>query len=282
VVAYDDYDPWGYILPLRSKVYGGLGGSQAGNIAQNKFTGNEFDDEFGLNWGYHIDRFYDHQVGRWWVVDPIDQYSLSPYVYGANNPLVFVDPFGADTMKVDWLDEKKKTAHYIPEIVVEAKRERDEGVVRPRPGRLFGLGFLAVGEALGHNDFYRAYSGTDPFTTQRISGTERAIATASATLSVLPTGPRGWMLMKVGRPLRKMGHAFKHLKHFQKLDPNITEEAVAKILEYVRMVDKNPITQANGRKAYSAMVEIGGQNITVEVVEKVSGNILTGYPVGIY
>jgi RHS repeat-associated protein len=89
--------------------------------SKNKFTGNEYDDDLGLNLGYHIDRYYDHMIGRWGVPDPVLQYSLSPYVYGANNPLIIVDPFGADTMYVDW-PGGKRTAQYIPDIVVEAPR----------------------------------------------------------------------------------------------------------------------------------------------------------------
>jgi ribonuclease T1 len=119
VVGYDDYDPWGYILANRSLA---TPWSSVQGTAKNKFTGKEFDDDFGLNWGYHIDRYYDSQIGRWWVVDPIQQHSLSPYVYAANNPLIIVDPFGADTVYVDWPDGKR-TAHYIPDIVVEAERQ---------------------------------------------------------------------------------------------------------------------------------------------------------------
>ncbi len=113
VIGYDDYDPWGYPLALRTKA---IPNAYLQGASKNKFTGNEFDDDFGINWGYHIDRFYDHQVGRWWVADPVQQESLSPYVYGANNPLIIVDPFGADTMYVDW-PNGKRTAQYIPDIV---------------------------------------------------------------------------------------------------------------------------------------------------------------------
>jgi len=94
VVGYDDYDPWGYILAGRTLIASGWS-SQAG-IIKNKFTGKEWDDEFGLNWNYFEARYYDPLIGRWMVRDALaGKYpNLSPYVYSANNSLRFVDPDG--------------------------------------------------------------------------------------------------------------------------------------------------------------------------------------------
>ncbi len=94
VRGYDDYDPWGYALALRTKKtpYDSLQ-----KIAKNKFTGKEWDDEFGVNW-YHFDwRQYDPQIGRWVVHDPLDDY-YSPYVYVRNNPVLFFDADGRSTV----------------------------------------------------------------------------------------------------------------------------------------------------------------------------------------
>ncbi len=88
VVAYDDYDPWGMILPGRSM-------SAQANLP-NKFTGNEHDDDFGLNWDYFGARYYDAVIGRFPTIDPLaDRFSsVSPYSYPFNNPLRYTDPTG--------------------------------------------------------------------------------------------------------------------------------------------------------------------------------------------
>ncbi len=97
VVGYDDYDPWGYILPGRSLA---TGTSTVAGAAKNKFTGKEWDDELGLKWYYFGARYYDPEVGRFLGVDPLsDAYSgWSPFVYSLNNPVIFFDLDGRSTV----------------------------------------------------------------------------------------------------------------------------------------------------------------------------------------
>jgi len=91
VRGYDDYDPWGYILAGRS-----LATSVLPVATRSLFTGKERDDEFGVNWDYFGARYYDAQIGRWMVRDPLADISpsLTPYHYVRNNPLNFLDPDG--------------------------------------------------------------------------------------------------------------------------------------------------------------------------------------------
>ena len=64
--------------------------------ARYKFTGKEKDTETGLD--YFGARYYDGRIARWLSVDPLagEYPSFSSYNYVANNPMIFVDPTGAD------------------------------------------------------------------------------------------------------------------------------------------------------------------------------------------
>ncbi len=60
------------------------------------YNGKELNKDFGLNWYDYGARWYDAGVGRWGQVDPAAEayYPISPFVYVADNPIIYIDPNG--------------------------------------------------------------------------------------------------------------------------------------------------------------------------------------------
>jgi RHS repeat-associated protein len=84
VIERMDYEPWGAIIGKPN--HNGIG-----------YTGHVMDAATGLT--YMQQRYYDQSVGRFLSIDPVTAYDGNPrhfnrYVYGYNNPYLYVDPDG--------------------------------------------------------------------------------------------------------------------------------------------------------------------------------------------
>ena len=70
--------------------------STASEVQSRKYNGKELDKMHGLNTYDYGARQYAPILGRWDRMDPLCEkyYSISPYVYCMNNPVMFLDPDG--------------------------------------------------------------------------------------------------------------------------------------------------------------------------------------------
>jgi RHS repeat-associated protein len=86
MVSKDAYYPFGMRIA-------GLSQAVDDPDPRYKYNGKELDEEKGLDWLAYGARYYDPEIGRWHVVDPVDQF-WSGYTYGPNSPSNGTDYFG--------------------------------------------------------------------------------------------------------------------------------------------------------------------------------------------
>jgi len=105
----------------------GISAKGAGNLENKyKYNGNEiqngeFSDGSGLNAMDFNARAYEHQLGRFWQLDPIVKVNESPYSWNTNNPILFADPDGRDSVQrakalqkaEEYVSKKEKLNQYL-------------------------------------------------------------------------------------------------------------------------------------------------------------------------
>ena len=148
--------------------FGGVFAS-SGNVQPYKYNGKELDAKKGLNWYDYGARHYDAALGRFTTNDRFAEkyYSMSPYQYGANNPVnnidvngdtIVVNPnpnglidnvrifFGFDTkyqkdVKAD-LQQLKKDDKEIGEMIIELEKSKNvHSITRTKRGKSNSSGF---------------------------------------------------------------------------------------------------------------------------------------------
>jgi RHS repeat-associated protein len=72
-------------------------------LPDNKYlyNGKELQDDFDLGWYDYGARFYDAAIGRFTAIDALTEknHSQSGFVYAANNPIIYIDFMGLDTLQ---------------------------------------------------------------------------------------------------------------------------------------------------------------------------------------
>lgn len=103
LLQYNSYYPFGLEMGGMSFVSGAMENNY-------KYNGKELQTAHNLGWYDYGARFYDPQIGRWHVVDPLAEkmQMWSPYNYVFNNPIMLVDPDGREPEEKNiTIDEKK-------------------------------------------------------------------------------------------------------------------------------------------------------------------------------
>ena len=92
------------------------------------YNGKELQD--GLQLYDYGARLYDPVIGRWNAIDPLaDEFdNVSPYNYGMNNPMLYMDPLGLDTLGINSSEPIQKgdavrleDGSIVPNLMAEAK-----------------------------------------------------------------------------------------------------------------------------------------------------------------
>jgi RHS repeat-associated protein len=89
-----------HFYPFGLNMEGNWNGANGANKYQ--YNGKEWNDDFGLGWNDYGARFYDPAMARWQTVDPLSEKMRrhSPYNYGFDNPMRFIDPDGMQSESV--------------------------------------------------------------------------------------------------------------------------------------------------------------------------------------
>jgi RHS repeat-associated protein len=142
VMEYQHYYPFGMQLEAL--------GYTSGNDLKNNYlyNGKELQEDYGLNWYDYGARFYDPVIGRFTTQDAYaEKYaSLTPYQYGANNPLRFIDVNGDSISATQNFINNEKTVSAMKAILSSKAGYAYFAKYAAKGDNLLGFKFKADGE----------------------------------------------------------------------------------------------------------------------------------------
>lgn len=286
-------------------------GYGAADGVRQKFTGQIRDGETGLD--YFNARYYSSRLGRFYSVDPEnagakleDPQSWNAYAYARNNPLKYTDPDGLEYLICSVGEGKRQCYRHNDSDVLNSMKagfldyvgtkSNETGL---RSGSIYDENGdrIATYQQISHDDPIQAmlWGANHTLNTWKdlielvqpapvpgggpvIKGASKAAKVGKVGGQAAKVGSKGWKTTKASRPLNMMGHAQKHLDDFRNIDPSLSADDVANILEHVKNIGKKT-PSANNSTRYEAVVDIAGKPVTVRVVQSSSGVIKTGYPI---
>ena len=275
VIGYDDYYPYGQVMPGRSS-----NTANANDIY--KFTGHERDAELGLD--YMLARNYDPEIGRFLSVDPAfkdwsneklvayKMYENSPYMYVRGNPMLRIDPTGY----VDWVATVMGGLTMAAGVAQVAAGIALTPVTFGGSAALIVSGTMTSGLGMGQMAVGIAESGQDiPSGTMELAGmasgneTARSIGKgADALVNIATTGVLGASKRQIAEVGRKLGGTPEVIGIGFKNIANTTKDIATKNLK----VGATSHTEALARgsvstvKAIENVMDVGGTAGDVKAV----------------
>ncbi|MDD5508423.1 MAG: RHS repeat-associated core domain-containing protein, partial [Bacteroidales bacterium] len=140
VTQVTDYYPFGMEIPVSGSV------SLYSN--QLKYNSKELQTEADLQWYDYGARFYDPQIGRWHVPDAYAEkyFNLSPYQYGGNNPIRFIDINGDSLSATENFINNNRLAEVMKAILATKWGYEYFAQYAAEGDELFGYKFDSNGE----------------------------------------------------------------------------------------------------------------------------------------
>lgn len=94
-------------------------------------------------------------TSRWLSPDPLSEkyYSVSPYTFSANNPVLFVDPNGAEIFVYHWVVDKDGNGSWQQGHMDSKTQKAMEAYAKTKEGRAFLAQYAKAGQKIGGIEF---------------------------------------------------------------------------------------------------------------------------------
>ncbi|HOI92804.1 MAG TPA: RHS repeat-associated core domain-containing protein [Candidatus Rifleibacterium sp.] len=253
------------------------------------YTGRRFSAMTGEYWNRH--RYYSPALGRFISKDPIGfNGGMNLYRYADNNPVLLTDAYGLFTGVEEAIIITELAAlayltidYFQSDKWAKVKQDIGAGYNWTKENiqdAYHGITCQFLPDDAAQRIYLASQEGSSDDNPPQIDSSEAGQPNPDEDPDKDPDkDPDEWKNTSPSRPLEKMGHAQKHANEFREIDSSLSNNDIARILEYVRRTGRVvPGAGQHGGQLLEKVVTIRGKNVVVQVFETVSKTIKTGYP----